>query len=237
MESIFQYHAPPSPCGYLPGQTWRLEYEVVGQATAAEYLQRMQRGWRRFGHTLFRPQCPRCTACRSLRVPVDQFVPNRSQRRAWKANAEDVRLTIGDPAVSREKLDLYDRFHAFQTDTKGWPGHDPKDAGEYTQSFVENPFPTREWCYYLDGRLVAVGYVDDLPGGMSAIYFYYDPDLRPRSLGTYNVLCLLEHARRRRVPYVYLGFFVEGCPSLAYKANFRPNQTVDGRGVWSDFRE
>jgi arginine-tRNA-protein transferase len=235
MESIFQYHAPASPCGYLPDRTWRLQYEVVGQLTPDEYMQRMQRGWRRFGHTLFRPQCPGCTACRSLRVLVDRFRPNRSQRRAWAANA-DVRLTVGEPFVSRTKLDLYDRYHAFQTDHKGWPEHDPKDPSEYAQSFVENPFPTREWCYTLDGRLIGVGYVDDLPGGMSAIYFFYDPALRDRSLGTYNVLRLIEHARQRRIPYVYLGFFVDGCSSLTYKANFRPNQIVDPRGVWVDFR-
>ena len=44
--------------------------------------------------------------------------------------------------------------------------------------FVENPFPTEEWCYYDGARLIAVGYVDQLAEGLSAIYFYYDPDER-----------------------------------------------------------
>jgi arginine-tRNA-protein transferase len=234
MESIFRFIAPPSRCGYLPQQTWRLEYEQVASISPAEYMERMRGGWRRFGDMLFRPHCPRCTACQSIRVLVDQFSPNRSQRRTRRLNEGAVELRIGTPDVSREKLDLYDRYHAFQAEEKGWPVHDPKDADEYARTFVANPFATQEWCYYLDGRLIGVGYVDDLPGGLSAIYFYYDPDQRTRSLGTWNVLSVLHHARSRRIPHVYLGYFVAGSRSMAYKARFLPNQVRGADGVWRD---
>jgi arginine-tRNA-protein transferase len=75
---------------------------------------------------------------------------------------------------------------------------------------------------------------DDV-AGLSAIYFYYDPDERRRSLGTWNVLCLIDEAARRGLPYVYLGYHVAGCRSLEYKVNFRPNQRRDDDGVWRDF--
>jgi len=93
-----------------------------------------------------------------------------------------------------------------------------------------------EWCYYLDDQLVAVGYVDRLPQAMSAIYFFYDPELRQRSLGTFNVLSIIEEARRIRIPYLYLGYFVAGCRSLEYKANFAPNQVIGPNFEWTDFR-
>lgn len=237
MESIFRFIAPPSRCGYLPQQTWQLEYEQVAGITPAEYLARMREGWRRFGDMLFRPHCTRCAACQSLRVLVDRFQPNRSQRRAWKENAGSVRVAIGAPAVSRAKLALYDRYHAHQSDYKGWPLHDPKDAAEYARSFVENPFPTQEWCYYLDDRLIGAGYVDDLPGGLSAIYFFYDPEQRDRSLGTFNVLSIIDYARGRGIPHVYLGYFVQGCRSMAYKARFAPNQVRGTDGTWHDFEK
>src|SRR5712692_8857774 len=128
MESLFRYVASPSPCGYLPDQIWRLEYELVGELSPAEYMARMLKGWRRFSATLFRPRCPACTACRSLRVVVDRFRPDRSMRRVRKANQNVVRLEIGTPEVSRAKLRLHDRYHAHQTEAKGWPCHDPKDA-------------------------------------------------------------------------------------------------------------
>src|SRR4051812_5591525 len=120
MRSVFRYTAAPNPCGYLPDQTWSLEYEYVRSLSPGEYLTRMLAGWRRFGTMLFRPACPACRACEALRVRVADFRPDRSQRRARKANEGEVTLRIAEPAVTRATLDLYDRYHAFQADLKGW---------------------------------------------------------------------------------------------------------------------
>ncbi|MCS6849772.1 MAG: arginyltransferase [Gemmataceae bacterium] len=235
METVYHVLAPPSPCGYLPDQTWRLEYELVAAMTPTEYMERMERGWRRFGNTLFRPRCPACSACRSLRVIVDRFRPNRSQRRAGAANDGVVRLEIGRPQLTQAKLDLYHRYHLFQAEHKGWPWPTLDDRQHYFESFIDNPFPTQEWCYYLGRRLVGVGYVDDLPAGLSAIYFFYDPAERSRSLGTWNVLSILRKAAEQRLPHVYLGYYVEGCPSMHYKSRFVPNQVLDPDGQWRDY--
>jgi arginine-tRNA-protein transferase len=237
MESLFQYVAPPSQCGYLPDQLWSLEYEVVAEITPAEYLDRMVHGWRRFGNMLFRPRCRACQACRSLRVLVDSFRPNRSQRRVRQNNEADIQLTIGEPAVSRAKLRLYDKYHAFQAINKNWPEHPAKDADSYAQSFVDNPILTEEWCYYRGRHLVGAGYVDVLPGGLSAIYFFYDPDERSRSPGVWNILRLIEECRHRGLPYLYLGYYVADCPSLNYKANFVPNQILGAGGRWTEYRK
>src|SRR5262249_25869630 len=144
MQSLFHFVAPPSQCGYLPDQTWRLEYDLVAELSKSEYMEYLLQNWRRFGTSLFRPRCPRCRACKSLRVIVDQFRPDRSQKRVCKANADSIRLRIGAPSVSKAKLDLYDRYHAYQSEAKDWPVHPPKDARAYAESFVENPFPTQE---------------------------------------------------------------------------------------------
>jgi arginine-tRNA-protein transferase len=235
MISLATFTAPPSECNYLPGRQSQLHYEIVDDLSPEEYSERLNQGWRRFGHMLFRPACPDCRRCLSLRVPVAAFRPDRSQHRAWKANEGQVRLAIGEPAVSDEKLELYDRFHAYQSDMKGWPEHGPKDALDYIESFVQNPFPIEEWCYYLADRLVGVGYVDRLPVGLSAIYFFYDPDEAKRSLGTFNVLSILREARESGLPFVYLGYYVEGCRSLEYKGRFRPNEILGADGEWQAF--
>jgi arginyl-tRNA--protein-N-Asp/Glu arginylyltransferase len=246
MESLFHYVAPPTRCGYLPQQKWSLEYEYVASMTPAEYLQRLLDNWRRFGNMLFRPVCGRCRACRSLRVVVPAFRPDRSQKRCRQTNEGVLELRIGQPSVTRTKLALYDRYHAFQSDHKSWPPHAPRDASTYADSFVHHPFPVEEWCYYLDGRLIGVGYVDVLSvapeetdeeaAGLSAIYFFYDPRQRERSLGTWNILCLIEEASQRGLPYLYLGYYVEGCGSMSYKTRFAPNQLRGEDGVWRDFR-
>jgi arginine-tRNA-protein transferase len=252
MESLFRYVASPTPCGYLPNELWSLEYEYVGSLSRGEYLVRMLEGWRRFGLMLFRPACAECKCCRPVRISADRFRPDRSQRRCRKQNESDLTLVIGKPSVTRLKLNLYDRYHAFQTDAKGWPQHPAKDPASYADSFVHHPFAVEEWCYFLGERLVGVGYVDYLPslegevapagadsgeqGGLSGIYFYYDPDERHRSLGTWNVLCLLAEAQRRKLPYVYLGYYVAGCRSMEYKVRFAPNQLREVDGVWRPFR-
>lgn len=235
MISLYQITSPTSICSYLPTQRSTMEYVFVAQASAAEYQEKLLKGWRRFGRAFFHPVCKSCRACQSVRVPTATFQPNRSQRRALAANSE-IELIVGEPEVTSEKLDLYDRFHEFQVDLKGWPSHGPKDPSDYADSFVDNPFPAEEWRYYLNGQLVGVGYVDVLPDAMSAIYFFYDPGLRDRSLGTYNVLKVIENAHKRRIPHVYLGYFVKDCQSLEYKDRFRPNEVLQIDGTWGPFR-
>ena len=237
MISLLRYQTPSSPCGYLAGQTWRFEHELVAAMSPAEYEKRLRQGWRRFGHLLFRPKCAGCTACQSLRVDVDRFRPNRSQRRNRKFNEATVRLSIGPPAVSPQKLDLYDRFHVYQTATKGWPDHGAKDPDEYHESFAANPIPVEEWQYFVADRLVGVGYVDRLPAGLSAIYFFHDPAERQRGLGTWNVLNVIDRAAALGLAHVYLGYFVAGSASLEYKANFVPNETLGTDGTWRGFVE
>ena len=232
MHSLVTFSTPPHPCSYLAAESASLRYDIVGELTAEEYQIKLMEGWRRFGHSLFRPECPSCRKCISLRIPVDEFQPDRSQRRAWAANENEVRLEVGEPAVTREKLDLYDRFHTAQTDRIGWPSHAPKDPDDYIDSFVENPFPSEEWCYRLGDKLVGVGYVDRLPLGLSAIYFFHDPEERRRSLGTFNVLSTIRRAFQLNLPHVYLGYYVEGCRSLEYKSRFRPTQALQSDGSW-----
>jgi len=238
METLFTFTAPPGNCGYLPGRTWQLRYEVVRGLTPAEYGVRMKQGWRKFGHTLFRPACVGCQSCLPLRVDVKRFTPGRSLKRVRNLNEGQIWLAIGRPQVTQQKLDMYDCFHAFQSDFKGWPERGPESDSDYADSFVDNPFDTEEWCYYVEDRLIGVGYVDLVPDGLSLIYFYYDPKERDRSLGTWNVLCGLAEAARRGIPHVYLGYFVEGCRSLEYKARFTPNEVLEwSSGDWVPFRD
>ena len=226
--------APASRCEYLPDQTARLEYEHVERMTAAEYSE-----WLLARLAAVRP--PPVPA----RVPVVPPVPvaARAGRRVpaaahaaarveANANAHGaVRLQVGVPFPTTEKRRLYERFHRYQQVAKGWPAPD----ADAMDAFADNPFPTEEWCYVVDERLVAVGYVDALPDGLSAIYFFYDPDERHRSLGTFNVLSIVDAARQRGLPWVYLGYYVEGCRSVEYKGRFRPNEVLRPDGTWGPF--
>jgi arginine-tRNA-protein transferase len=220
-----------SPCEYLPDRVWRLRYELVPHLRPADYVQRLQQGWRRFGNQIFRPECPSCRMCQSLRVPVATFRPNPTQRRAWKRNQGAVTVRVGAPFLSRDRLDLWERFHRHGHETKGWPAE--TEGGP--EIMLENPFRAEEWTYYVGNRLIAVAYVDALPQALSAIYCYYDPTEGARSLGTFNILSLLASARERGLAHVYLGYYVAGCRSLEYKRKFRPNEVLMPNGTWVAF--
>jgi arginine-tRNA-protein transferase len=166
-------------------------------------------------------------------VEVSRFHPNRSQRRVRKANEGSIELRIGPPRVSESRLELYRRFHAHRASSRGWNQRE-EDPVSYYSSFVDNPFPTEEWCFSLDGILVGIGLVDCLAVGLSAIYFVHDPAHHHRGLGSWNVLCLIDETRRRGLPHLYLGYWVADCLSLAYKASFRPHQLLGPEGEWHD---
>ncbi|HMO34884.1 MAG TPA: arginyltransferase, partial [Gemmatales bacterium] len=198
-----------------------------------EYAQLLEQGWRRFGHSLFRPRCPFCTACWSLRVLVDQYTMNRSQKRNQRANQARVRLEIGEPLVDEKRLALHDAFHSHQAAEIGWPKYPPKDVSSYITSFVNNPIPTEEWRYYSEDKLIGVGYVDVVPSGLSAIYYFHDPAYRDWGLGTWNVINVIQQSRQRNMPYAYLGYYVSGCRSIEYKACFTPYEAHDPvTGIW-----
>ena len=232
MESLFHYVATPTRCGYLPDRHWSLEYELVGELTKAEYLALMLAGWRRFGAMLFRPACQACTACRALRVPAAAFRPDRSQRRCRKAQRRaPSTVRIGTPSVTRAKLALYDRYHAFQSRPEGLAAAPRRGRGQLrpTRSSISPSRSRSGVTTSAGGWSASATSIRCRPwlaiprlGGLSAIYFFYDPDERGRSLGTWNVLCLLDEAFRRSLPYVYLGYYVEGCPSMSYKPPLPP---------------
>jgi len=231
MESAVTLLSTLSPCEYLPDRFSQLRYELVPHLRPADYVQRVQQGWRRFGYAVFRPECPSCRMCQSLRVPVATFHPNSSQRRAWNRNQADVSVRVGAPSLSRDRLNLWTSFHRHGHEMKGWPAEVAADPG----ILLDNPFATEEWTYYVGDRLIAVAYVDALPAALSAIYCYYDPAEGARSLGTFNILSLLASALERGLSHVYLGYYVAGCRSMEYKRNFRPNEVLLPDGTWEAF--
>lgn len=218
---------PPRSCSYLQERQASLEYRIMVDTSPEELEAMLMRGWRRFGPCYFRPACEPCGDCVSIRIPTDRFRPSQSQRRAKKSCA-GLRTEIGPPRVDRARLELYRRWHSFREETRGWNGS-PLDAESYGLEFAFPHPAAREITYYDEARLVGVGLCDETPRAWSAIYFFYDPAYAKRSLGTFNVLFQIEHARGLGIPHLYLGYRVAGCRSMRYKAGFRPHELLFGR--------
>jgi arginine-tRNA-protein transferase len=224
---LAHFVAEESPCEYLEDQLATLEYRVMVGLDPAELDDLLAHGWRRFGAAVFRPACTACGECVSLRIPVADFHPSRSQRRARNRCAH-LSVEIGRPRIDDERLDLYRRWHAARETTRGWDAS-PMDAEDYQRSFGAVDICAREVVYRDGGRLVGVGICDETSAGLSAVYFFHDPAYARLSLGVNHILTLIEHARRTGKSHVYLGYRVRGCFSMRYKAGFLPHQLLQGR--------
>jgi arginine-tRNA-protein transferase len=226
----------PHACAYLPHERASLEVRVMLDVTPVEMDTLLERAWRRFGPVYFRPACRACGECVSLRVATAAFAPSKSQRRASRACAA-LRRVVGRPAVDAARLALYAKWHADRERARRWEAN-AQTRERYALEFAF-PHPcAREAAFYDDaaasetgegGRLVGLGLYDRTPRALSAAFFFYDPEYAHLSLGTANVLSLVEEARAAGLPHVYLGYRVAGCASLRYKAAFRPHELLFGR--------
>ena len=223
----FWFTSPPSSCAYLPAEVCRLDYRLIPGLDDARFADLLDRGWRRFGYQLFRPRCPACARCRSLRVKVADFKPNKAQRRALTRNG-DVRLEVGPASVSNAHVALYNRYHRFMAAEKGWP-EQAISRQEYAEHFLGGQFSFgREFLYFLAGTLVAVGLVDVTARTSSSAYFFHEPLLRERALGTFSLLKELEYAREHQIAHHHLGYWVPECPSMLYKGAYHPMELLVG---------
>jgi len=230
---IFRTTLPAKECSYLADELARLEYRLMLGINSLQYQAMLERGWRRFGMTFFRPACPACSKCRSIRVDVASFRPSRSQRRALKRNRE-VKLSVGRPKVDDEVLDLHDAYHHYMAELRDWPGT-PTTRSGYVESFIEGAGSfAREFRYSEGGRLIGVGYVDLLPSAMSSVYFFHAPEWRSRSPGTYSALMELAIARNLGLPWHYLGYWIPENQSMAYKSRFKPHELLTDYGPLSE---
>lgn len=227
---VQRFREEPHQCPYLPEQTASLDVLVLLDVTRAELGSMLARGWRRFGPAYFRPACSACTACESLRIPSATFRPTTSQRRA-RRNAARLTRAVAVPVVDAERLALYDRWHAQREGQRGWEPS-PMDAERYAFEFAFDHPSVREVTFRdpADGnRLVGLGIADEVSNAVSAVFFFWDPEFAPPSLGVAHVVMLVDDAAARGLDYVYLGFRVAACQSLAYKGRYNPHETLDGR--------
>jgi leucyl-tRNA---protein transferase len=217
-------------CVYVPGRRWALRM-VPAPLDDQTYRDMLESLHRRSGWIVYKPVCRGCQECQPIRVPVDEFTPSKSQRRALRRN-QDVVIEVGPPEPTPEKLDLHNRFVTarFERDDAGFSSLD-----SYAEVFGGSPVTSLEMRFKLGGRLVGVGILDALPDVLSSVYFFFDPDESKRSLGTFSALKEIEYAKTTGRSYLYLGYYIAGCKEMSYKARFRPCELLSPDGAWRRF--
>lgn len=230
LQTIRLFFTQPHTCSYLPEREATTAF--VDPALAVDnrlYSQLTHMGFRRSGKYYYAPRCRRCQACISTRIPVARFKPNRQQRKCVRHN-RDIEVRQRRSVDFEEHYRLYERYiRERHQDGDMYP---PTFA-QYLDFLGQGVEQTRHVEFRRNGQLLGCTVMDVLDDGLSAIYTYFDPDQHKRSLGTFAILALVDIAAHSGRPYVYLGFWVDGCSKMDYKTNFRPLEQLTGQN-WVD---
>ncbi len=231
------YLTAPSPCPYLEGRQERKVFTHLVGDKAAELNDLLTHGgFRRSQSIAYRPACDQCRACVSVRVIAGEFRPSRSFRKIQARNADIVSELRSAVPTSEQ----YSVFRAYLDQRHRDGGMADMTVLDYAMMVEDSHVATRIIEYRRrtadsgitgkGGKLIAVALTDILGDGLSMVYSFFEPDEESRSLGTFMILDHIARARRLGLPYVYLGYWIEGSRKMDYKARFLPQQRLAPNG-------
>jgi arginine-tRNA-protein transferase len=232
----------PSPCPYLSGQFERKVFtHLVGDKAPEMNDLLTQGGFRRSQNIAYRPACETCRACVSVRILAQEFKPTRNMKRVWQRNAD----LIGEEHLAEPSTEQYSLFRQYLDARHKRGGMSDMTVLDYAMMVEDTHVETKVVEYRRrgpasfitgkgEGELMAVALTDRMADGLSMVYSYFDPDMEDRSLGTFMILDHIERARAAGLPHVYLGYWVDGSPKMAYKMRYRPQEHLGPRG-WERF--
>lgn len=226
------YITAPSPCPYLPGRRERKIFSYLSGAGASSVNAMLtRRGFRRSQNIIYIPACEACQACVPVRIVVDDFELSRSRRRVLSRNSDLIRRVRAPRATSEQFSVLRGYLDARHCDG----GMADMTVLDYASMVEETAVETMIIEYLLrddDGgeRLIACALTDRLTDGLSMVYSFFEPDESARSLGQFMILDHVALAQEFSLPYVYLGYWVDGSDKMHYKERFQPLEKLTASG-------
>ena len=232
------YLTAPAPCPYLEGRYERKVFtHLVGERANQINNMLSQGGFRRSQNIAYRPACEGCRACVSIRVIADEFRPTKSFRRILASNAFIERNVLA-PVPTNEQFSLFRKYLDARHSTGGMAEMTSLDFAMMVEdTHVETALieyrlrqPDMDSTDSDRGELVGVALTDVLENGLSMVYSFFDTASSLKSLGTYMILDHIRYAQQLGLPYVYMGYWVQGSQKMDYKIRFQPQEHLGVTG-------
>jgi arginyl-tRNA--protein-N-Asp/Glu arginylyltransferase len=226
-DKLVFYAAESHECGYLPGEKAVSAFaDPKGPMSTLIYSHLAEFGFRRSGEYVYAPQCPSCTQCVPLRIPVSLFKPSKSQRRIYTRN-KFIKIKKQNMEFNEEYFLLYKTYLHHRHQGGGMDNPSPESFLDFLSSSWSK---TNFYEFRLDGILVSVSVIDQLMKGLSAVYTFFDPDYSYLSPGQFAILWMIEEATKRDKQWLYLGYWIDNCQKMRYKINFKPAELLTEKG-------
>jgi len=213
------FASTPEPCSYLDDRksvsAFANPHMDMDMGT---YNELIRHGFRRSGGYIYRPHCPHCQECISVRVPVKNHRFSRNEKRVLRRNS-DIRIGIIPGRFRDEHFDLYRRYINSRHNEGSMANPSKSD---YHRFLICDWTDTLFFEYRLNRILIAVAVCDITNSGLSAVYTFFDPDYAGYSPGHFAILSQIEEARSRDLDYLYLGYWIRNCSKMSYKRRYKP---------------
>ena len=208
------------PCGYLEQEQEQLLVYIDQQPlTPFMYSALQNQGFRRSEDQVYKPHCPNCNACQSVRVSPYRFVMSRSQKRVFN-KGKDFRVAFSDE-VKPEYYELFEHY----VNSKHKNGVMYPASIEQLHSFTHCDWMDQLFIELYDGnKLIAVAITDITPDSLSAVYTFYDVNYSAHSIGTLMILHQINIVKQLEKSWLYLGYYIANCQKMNYKTKFTPYQ-------------
>ena len=217
---------PEHECSYLDDrQAITLFVDPNYPVVMQQYSALAKLGFRRSGENIYRPHCTDCGLCIPVRVPVDEFKPNRSQRRNKTLN-KDIVFKVKDAVFNDEHYNLYCRYMKGRHAGGGMDNDEPDSY----ENLIKADWSTSKLLEFkLDHKLIMVAVIDCFDDGVSAVYTFFDPEYSNQGLGVFGVLSEIDYVKSLQLDWLYLGYWNPKTNKMSYKCNYQPMEFFDGQ--------
>ena len=210
------------PCNYLPDKEERLLIAVDERLQNNRgYSLLMMEGFRRSGDQSYRPHCPHCNACQSIRVIVDKFTPSKSQKRSLKRN-DHFQITTSEH-LKDDYYPLYENYiNTCHQDGSMFPANYQQFKSFLSSKLTKQLFIETWLVDNGKKELVCLAVTDLLLNGLSAVYTFYHPNFKAHGLGVFSILTQIKLCKKLSLSYLYLGYQIDDCQKMNYKNRYFP---------------